>query len=188
MDAAWQLSRERGLSDWTLKDVAALIGMRAPSLYTHVESKLAIYDAMYGQAWSEYESLARSTLSADDFPASARAMVKVMSRLFFDFSVADLPRYQLMNQRSVPGFTPSAESYAPAVRTMQLSLDLLASLGVTDRGDVEIWFALLSGLVDQQLANDPGGTSRRDLLDRAVDIWSDSVGLDRSHPTEGKQQ
>ncbi|MFD6397147.1 hypothetical protein [Nocardia sp. NPDC060249] len=33
------------------------------------------------------------------------------------------------------------------------------------------------GLVDQQLANDPGGHSRRKLLDRAVDMWADSVGL-----------
>lgn len=188
MEAAWTLSRERGLSDWTLKDVATMVGMRAPSLYTHFESKLAIYDAMYGQAWSEYEALARSRLEARDSPDSARALVKVMSHQFFDFAVADLARYQLMNQRSVPGFTPSAESYAAAVRTMQLSLDLLASLGVADRGDVEIWFALVGGLVDQQLANDPGGTSRKDLLDRAADMWSDSVGLAPEPPREGKRQ
>ena len=177
VDAAWTLSRERGLSEWTLKDVATLVGMRAPSLYTHFESKLAIYDAMYGQAWSEYEDLARSALAAEDWPTSARGVLKAMSHLFFDFAVADLPRYQLMNQRSVPGFTPSEDSYAAAVRTMQVSLDLLAAMGVTDRGAVEIWFALMGGLVNQQLANDPGGTSRKDLLDRAVDMWSDSVGL-----------
>lgn len=188
MDAAWALSRERGLSEWTLKDVADRVGMRAPSLYTHVESKLAIYDAMYGQAWSEYEDLARSTLAAMAPPGSARDLVKAMSHLFFDFSVADLPRYQLMNQRSVPGFTPSDESYAAAVRTMQLSLDLLAAMGVTDRGDVEIWFALLGGLVDQQLANDPGGSSRKSLVDRAIDMWSDSVGVDWDNPKEGIEQ
>lgn len=173
--------------DWTLKDVAALVGMRAPSLYSHFESKLAIYDAMYGQAWSEYEGLARSALDAGDFRTSARDTVKAMSHQFFDFAVADLPRYQLMNQRSVPGFTPSAEAYAPSVRTIQLGLDLLAAIGVTDRGDVEIWFALLAGLIDQQLANDPGGTSRRELVDRAVDMWCDSVGL-MPEPKEGEQK
>jgi AcrR family transcriptional regulator len=187
VDSAWSLSRERGLADWTLKDVAALVGMRAPSLYTHFESKLAIYDAMYGQAWSEYEALARGAATSDGFPTSARDVVKAMSHQFFDFAVADLPRYQLMNQRSVPGFTPSAEAYSPSVRTMQLSLDLLAAMGVTDRGDVEIWFALLGGLIDQQLANDPGGTSRRELLDRAVDMWCDSVGL-TPEPQEGEQK
>jgi hypothetical protein len=60
---------------------------------------------------------------------------------------------------------------------VQLSLDQLAALGVTDRGDAEIWFALLGGLIDQQHANDPAGHSRKDLLDRAVDMWADSVGL-----------
>lgn len=34
---------------------------------------------------------------------------------FFDFAVADLPRYQLMNQRTIPGFRPSEQAYAAAV-------------------------------------------------------------------------
>ncbi|HEY5882315.1 MAG TPA: hypothetical protein VIU11_25620, partial [Nakamurella sp.] len=152
------------------------------------ESKLSIYDAMYGQAWSEFEALSRATTASADFPTSGRERIKAMSHLFFDFAVADLARYQLMNQRSVPGFTPSAESYAPAVREMEQSLAELAAMDVTDRGDVEIWFALLGGLVDQQLANDPGGTSRKDLLDRAVDMWADSVGLTPEQPREGKRQ
>ena len=36
--------------------------MRAPSLYTHFESKHAIYDAMFGQAWSDYEPVALAEL------------------------------------------------------------------------------------------------------------------------------
>ena len=37
--------------------------MRAPSLYTHFESKHAIYDAMFGQAWSDYEQAALTELA-----------------------------------------------------------------------------------------------------------------------------
>ena len=29
-----------------------------------------------------------------------------MAETFFDFAVADLARYQLMNQRTIPGFRP----------------------------------------------------------------------------------
>jgi len=177
LDAAWALAGERGLTDWTLRDVGDRVGMRAPSLYSHFGSKLAIYDAMFGQAWSEYEQLVRSAIAAEDPAGSPRQLMKARSHLFFDFAVANLPRYQLMNQRSVSGFVPSEESFAPSQRIVQLSLDLLAALGVTDRGDAEIWFALLGGLIDQQLANDPAGHSRKDLLDRAVDMWCDAVGL-----------
>jgi hypothetical protein len=93
----------------------------------------------------------------------------------------------LMNQRSVPGFTPSPESFAPSRRVVQLGIDLMASMGVRDRGDVEIWIALLSGLVDQQLANEPGGHSRKDLIDRAIDMWADAVGMEPKARSKGRR-
>ncbi|MEV6429321.1 TetR/AcrR family transcriptional regulator [Nocardia sp. NPDC051463] len=175
LEVAWELAREHGLPQLTLRAVASRVGMRAPSLYTHFASKNAIYDAMFGQAWQEYERVSQRAIA--QLPASPRAKMRALSRDFFDFAVVDLTRYQLMNQRTIPGFVPSPESYAASVRVLHRGLDLLANIGVTDRGDIEIWFALLAGLVDQQLANDPGGDSRRRLLDRAVDMWADGVGL-----------
>ena len=106
-----------------------------------------------------------------------RAIVRRASRVFFDFSVANPARYQLMIQRTIPGFEPSAESYAPAVRTLEHSRRLMNEIGVTDPDDFDIWISLLGGLVNQQLANDPGGTRWSALLDRAVDFWADGVGL-----------
>ena len=173
LEAAWTLARERGLLEFTLRDVADRVGMRAPSLYTHFPSKHAIYDAMFGQAWSDYERL----ILAETLPADPRAAVRRASRVFFDFSVADPARSQLMIQRTIPGFEPSPESYAPAVRTMEHSRRLMSELGVTDPDDYDIWISLLSGLVNQQLANEPGGARWSALLDRAVDFWADGVGL-----------
>lgn len=180
VEAAWALAQERGLSDWTLRDVADRIGMRAPSLYSHFASKNAIYDAMFAQAWTEYEQV---IIDAEPvMPRQPRAMVQAMSLVFFDFAVASLTRYQLMNQRSVPGFEPTPEAFAPSIRVVDRALTTLAGFGVTDRDDAEIWFAILAGLIDQQLANDPGGNSRRKLVARAIDMWADSVGL----PTKGR--
>jgi AcrR family transcriptional regulator len=47
VDASWALARERGLTGWALRDVADVLGMRAPSLYVYVDSKNAIYDAVF---------------------------------------------------------------------------------------------------------------------------------------------
>jgi AcrR family transcriptional regulator len=175
VEAAWSLAREKGLTEITLREVAARVGMQAPSLYSHFASKNARYDAMFGEAWSEYEQLDAEALS--DPAASPRAQTVAKCLLFFDFATADLARYQLMNQRIIPGFEPSPEAFAPSQRTVQRSVERLAEIGVTDRGDVEILFSLMAGLSAQQLANNPGGNDRRPLLARAVHMWADGVGL-----------
>jgi AcrR family transcriptional regulator len=173
------------LADLTLRDVAERVGMQAPSLYSHFASKHAIYDAMFGQAWRAYDQLDAESDAA--LPAEPRARVLAKALQFFDFAAADLARYQLMNQRTIPGFEPSAEAYAPSVRVVERDLARLAALGITDRGDVEILFSLIGGLVDQQLANDPGGDSRRKLLERAVQMWADSVGLPPTPKTRSRK-
>jgi AcrR family transcriptional regulator len=173
LSAAWDVARENGLAGLTLREVAARVGMRAPSLYSHFPSKNAIYDAMFGQAWLAYEAHAADI----DLPAQPRAVLRVRARRFFEFAVADLPRHQLMNLRTIPGFTPSPESYAPAVRVMDGLRSVMAGMGITDHGDVDLYVALVGGLADAQWANDPGGTRYARLLDRAVDMYADALHL-----------
>jgi AcrR family transcriptional regulator len=91
----------------TLREVAERIGMRSPSLYTHFDSKNAIYDAMFAQAWTELVDL----FDALEHPTTDREGMLVEAEAFFDFAAADLARYQLMNQRTIPGFRPSEEAY-----------------------------------------------------------------------------
>ncbi|KQY64199.1 MULTISPECIES: TetR/AcrR family transcriptional regulator [unclassified Nocardioides] len=180
VEAAWAIARESGLAELTLRDVAARVGMRAPSLYSHFASKNAIYDAMFGQAWSEYES---SVLALEDaLPEHPRAAAKQYGRHFFDFAVDDLPRHQLMNQRVIPGFEPSPESYAPAVRVLERAAANVRELGVTSEDDFAILIALIGGLINQHHANDPGGDRYAGLLDRAIDMWADAVGLPAEDP------
>ena len=80
------------------------------------------------------------------------------ARTFFDFAVGDLARHQLMNLRTIPGFEPSAEAYAPAVRGAARSARRhRRAHGITRQEDLDLYVALVGGLVDAQLANDPGG-------------------------------
>ena len=105
LETAWELAQEQGLAEFTLRDLAERVGMRAPSLYTHFESKRAIYDAMFGQAWSDFEQVALAELPT--LPNAPRAALRRVARVFFDFAVANPARHQLMNQRKIPGFEPS---------------------------------------------------------------------------------
>jgi hypothetical protein len=92
-----------------------------------------------------------------------------------------------MNQRTIPGFEPSPESYAPALRVLELGQRIDARLGLTDPGDFDISTAIIAGMVNQQLANDPGGTRWSALLARAMDIWADGVGLPPDPPAPDRR-
>jgi AcrR family transcriptional regulator len=175
LDAAWAIAATKGLAEVTLRDVALAIGMQAPSLYSYFPSKLAIYDAMFGQAWTQYsEAFAEIELT---LPRSARTAIKKVVRLFFEFAMANSARYQLMNERIIPGFVPTAESYAPAVDVLERMRSHLHRFGVTDAGDVDLLLALVGGLINAQQANDPGGDRWARLLDKGVDMFADSLRL-----------
>jgi len=175
LEAAWTLARDQGLPGFTLREVARLVGMQAPSLYTHFDSRHAIIDAMFGQAWREC-GLAMEAV-APEHPLPARAWLRLAAHSYFDFCTIDPVRNQLMNQRSVPGFVPTAESYAHAVAVLEMFTSGLATYSVTRREDIDLYTALIGGLVDAQLANDPGGDRWRRLLDRSVEMYADNVGL-----------
>ena len=82
-----------------------------------------------------------------------------------------------MDVRVIPGFEPTAEAYAPAVRVLERGKQLFRDRGITSTEDFDIWIAILGGLVNQHHANDPEGTRYARLLDRALDMWADAVGL-----------
>ena len=166
----------------TLRDVADVVGMRPPSLYTHFASKNAIYDAMFGEAWTQF--LEHAKAAEADEPRTSRAAMRFYARVFFDFAVAFPARHQLMNLRTIPDFTPSPEAYAPSVAVMQDFTARMARHGVGGQDDIDLFVAIVAGMVDAQLANDPGGTRWSGLLDRAIDMFADNVGItsERSRP------
>ncbi|MEZ0580032.1 TetR/AcrR family transcriptional regulator [Nocardioides sp. MH1] len=175
LDAAWAIARESGLTQVTLRDVATRVGMQAPSLYTHFDSKMAIYDAMFEEAWAHYESTLHDLeASVDTHPRTA---IHEISAHFYDYAIADQPRYQLMNERVVPGFEPSVGAYAPSQRVLARGQRNVKALGAVSDDDFLIWIALLGGLISQHFANDPGGTRVTAVLGRAIDMWADAVGL-----------
>jgi AcrR family transcriptional regulator len=157
--------------------------MAAPSLYSYFESKEAIYDAMFAQGYREFLELARQPGS------DLHHELRLRTRDHLRFCMGDAVRYQLLFQRTVPGFEPPAESWELAQRACALSLGGLVEFGLSQR-DLDLVTAVMTGLVDQQVSNDHGGERWVTLLDDVVDMLVWHLTRDsRRHPqAENRQQ
>ena len=169
LDAAWALVREEGLAALTMRDLGARVGMRAQSLYGYFASKHAIYDAMFAQANRELVSRWQAAAAAGD--PDPEAVLRRRNRAFLEFCVEDPVRHQLLFQRTIPGFRPSPESYAPAVEGLDDLQGRLRAVGVDDPRAWDVWTALAAGLAAQQNANEPGGERWVRLADEAIDMF-----------------
>ncbi len=165
IDAAWELARAHGLGGLSLRDLARTLGMATPSLYSYFDSKHALYDAMYADGW-------RAFIAFDPIvkpPPDLRRAIWLGLDRWMRFSLADPVRFQLLSLRTIPGFEPSESSYAIAQRAYDESFAHLDHVALTqEHKDVITAFA--SGLLNQQFANEPGGTRWVRLLDTTVDL------------------
>jgi AcrR family transcriptional regulator len=159
--AAWAAVREEGLAGLSMRDLARRAGITTPTLYAYFGSKNDIYDAMFGQAAEQFAACMAAPYGTDD---PHEILVAGVHR-FAGFCTGDVVRYQLLFQRTIPRFEPSADSYAPAVRALAGSRQRLEINGVTNPRHLDMWTALTTGLVDQQISNDPGGDRWTRLID-----------------------
>ena len=175
--AAWELARAHGIGGLSLHALAREVGMRQPSLYTYFDSKHALYDAMFADG--NRQLLDR--LDALELPHDRRAAVKGFMRAFVDYAVEDSTRAQLLFQRPIPGFEPSAPSYQHAQAVLGRAVELLQAAGLESEGDVDCFVAMVAGLVDAQISNDPGGDRWIRHLDRLTDMYLDDSKRKRRH-------
>jgi AcrR family transcriptional regulator len=169
LDAAWELADEQGLAGISLRDLAARVDLRQPSLYSYFDSKHALYDAMFAQGCEQILEAMRAT----PVPADPRRMVKEMARRFATLAVENPARAQLLFQRTIPGFEPSPASYEVAQELLDAGRARLAAVGLTKPRHLDMYTAIISGITNQQLANDPGGTRWLRLVDESMDMFLD---------------
>jgi len=167
VQASWEMVREHGLAGLSMRDLGQRVGMRAQSIYSYFASKHEIYDAMFLEG---YQAFIDWMDDVDDDDADPISAVRRFAHAFVEFCTSDPVRYQLLFQRTIPGFTPSPESWAVAVQWYEQTRQRLATIGVSDQPTLDLWSAMLTGLTDQQLSNDPGGDRWAQLVDRAVDL------------------
>jgi AcrR family transcriptional regulator len=168
--ASWDVVREHGLAGLSMRDLGERVGMRAQSVYSYFASKHEIYDAMFLEGYQAFADRMDRAVTDDDIATDPLAAARNGAHAFVDFCVGDPVRYQLLFQRTIPGFTPSDESWAVAVQVYEQMARQLAAIGVHEREMLDLWTAVMTGLTDQQISNDPGGTRWTRLVDRAVDM------------------
>ena len=169
--SAWALARADGIAGVTLHGLARVVGMRQPSLYVYFDSKLSLYDAMFADG--NRQLLER--LDAVALSPEPREALKQWLHAFAAFGSEASERYQLLFHRPIPGFTPSAESYALAGKVLGAAYTLMRAAGVTEQGDMDCIVAITAGVTDAQISNDPGGDRWLRHLSRLVDLVVDDA-------------
>jgi AcrR family transcriptional regulator len=171
VESAWKLAREHGIAGVSLHALAREVGMRQPSLYAYFDSKLALYDAMFAEG--NRQLLER--LDALKLPRQPLPALKKFIAQFVEFAMEDSARYELLFQRHVPGFTPSAESYLLAEEVLGRVYKLINEAGVSEPGDIDCIVAMVAGLMEAQMSNEPGGRRWIRHLNRLVDLYVDDA-------------
>ncbi len=179
LEAAWRLCAANGLASLSLRDLAGQIGLKAPSLYSYFESKNAIYDAMFAQGSRQFVDGRPAHIPSDLLDG-----VSAIMRYFVSFCVADPVRYQLLFQRTIPGFAPSAETFAISQNAMRLTRDWFAEHGLDRPEVVDLFTAVGSGLAAQQNSNEPGGDRWTQLVDDAAVMFVRHITTGNDRPAE----
>lgn len=172
--AAWAIAREEGLAVVSLHEVARRVGLRQPSLYAYVDSKAGLYDAMFAQAAGE---LLEQVTTATYSPSPRVAVAEATRRIVQFAAGADTARFQLLFLRTVPGFEPRPESYALSVQLWEWLVERLRAAGMHDPADVDLYTALVAGLLVQQTSNEPAGDRWTRHLDAVLAMFFDHLDL-----------
>ena len=177
--AAKALASETGWAGLSLRDLARRLGMAAPSLYGYFASKTALFDALFAQGYREMLALEVPRLP------DVREQLRALAHGHVGFSLEDPVRHDLLFTRAVPGFTPSPESWELAQEAYRRALGPLLDYPGVRQDDLDLYTAVLTGLVSQQLSNDPGGDRWTRLVDDVVDLLATRIEARRAVPAGG---
>jgi AcrR family transcriptional regulator len=181
VEAAWAVADELGLEGLSLREIAARVGMRAPSLYSYFPHKASILDALFAAGYDELDRRHAETAAALPAYADAHEQVATQLRTWIAFCQESPARYRLMFTSAVPGWTPSPAAYEASLASFGRMTSALADVGITDPAAVDLVTAVGAGLAAQQMANDPAGDRWSRLTDEAVAMLLAHL-LDPSRP------
>jgi TetR/AcrR family transcriptional regulator len=118
LDAAEALFAERGFEGASLRDVADRVGVRAPSLYNHFESKEALYTAVLERGVGPVLELLASVAARPDAIDRRRVVTEVMATLARHPNLARLLQHETLTGGR--RLTPLLERFiAPALASAE---------------------------------------------------------------------
>jgi AcrR family transcriptional regulator len=180
LDHAVDVMTELGVGSLSVSEVARRTGMRGPSLYKYFPSLHALYDALFARGLALLADAVDRAVAAEP-PGPIR--MRITGRTIVRWSVENRALAQLLFWRPVPGFEPSPETFAASVDDMARAREDLSTAvragQLHPEADSEealrLYTVLLSGLISQQLANEPEASfatgAFSTLTDTALDLW-----------------
>jgi AcrR family transcriptional regulator len=180
LDIAVAIMEEAGVGGLSMSEIARRLGMRQPSLYKYFPSLHAVYDALFARGLERSGAAVQAAIEQGPrgigtFRAVARAAVR--------WAVENPALAQLLYWRPVPGFAPTAATFAVSERQMDqlragFAEAVAAGLLHPDAASGEaqrLFTVVLSGVISQQLANQPGASYEAgmftNLTDAALDMF-----------------
>src|SRR3954451_14176676 len=121
LDHAVEIMAEEGVGGLSLGEIARRMGIRPPSLYVYFPSKNALYDALFARGAGLLVATMEEHAAQADESAPLADHLLAAARRFIEWCVAHPAYSQLMFWRPVPGFTPTAAAYEPAIRLIALT-------------------------------------------------------------------
>jgi AcrR family transcriptional regulator len=191
LDVSIALMETEGVSALSLSAVARRVGMQPPSLYQYFPSKLAIYDALFQRGAEQVRDVQREARSGAALEDQLQLGITAFSR----WCMANQVLCQLLFWRTVPGFEPSPEAFAPAVEGLadlrsylQQAVDVgrLHPDAASDEG-VALFTVLSGGVLSQQMANEPEGTFENGRFMKLMPVVIEMFHQ-RYKPTRGKEK
>jgi AcrR family transcriptional regulator len=157
------MARE-GVAALSVREVARAVGIRQQSLTYYFPTKQELLDALFADGFVELRRRFDQLAPADD---PVEGVVDVATA-FVEHLVVRPAAYHLMFQGTVPGFEPSEASHAIALSVLQELIDRLSAAGVTKPAHLALVRSVMSGIVAEQIANDPHGRLFIDQTQRGI--------------------
>jgi AcrR family transcriptional regulator len=180
LDAAVVIMEEVGVGGLSMSEIARRLGMRQPSLYKYFASLHAVYDALFARGVERSGAAIQAAVA--EGPRGV-VTIRAAGRALVRWAVENPALAQLLYWRPVPGFAPTAATFAASERQMDR---LRAAFAAAVRaGELHpdaaspaaprLFTVVLSGLVSQQMANEPGADYRTgmftSLTEAALDMF-----------------
>lgn len=176
---AIEIMTEEGVGGLSVSAIARRMGIQPPSLYKYFPSLHAVYDELFGRAARQQLAASRAAMAPFGSGTEERLAAGVSSVV--RWSVENPALAQLLFWRPVPGFEPSEDAFTSSVESMEMTRAEFAEAirrGRLDPGTdldeiVSMCTVVISGLISQQLSNEPGVSFESgrfsSLTDRAVE-------------------
>lgn len=180
LDQAVAIMEADGVGALSMSEIARRLGIRQPSLYKYFPSLHAVYDALFARGLALMEAAVMAAVTP--LPTGV-ARIRAGAKAWIRCAVDNPALAQLLVWRPVPGFQPTEETFAGSLRQMdQLRTEFAAA---ADRGEISpaggtpealrLYTTVLSGVISQQMANQPGAAFDTglftSLIDDALDMF-----------------